>query len=132
VNHAYVEQYADLNYSLHSLMKESLYSKCDSVFKEKAHTALFDYYNKSLDINDATYLTDEHDIAFVEAFNHQFELFKNGSIEFNSLINWFSPIEKIFNSKRRWRILVEAYKQILLVYTDLSVQKTQTYLPFLL
>jgi tetratricopeptide (TPR) repeat protein len=106
VNHSYVETSDNVNFSLHSLMIESLQKWSDIEIKEKANNAMFEYYKGKLTNIEHRYLDDNDDRALWEACYHGLHT-KNNNSDMNEFFEWFFNITDFFDRAGKWQVLVE-------------------------
>lgn len=106
-NFSFMIENDNVTWSLHPLMKKSLYNYQEPEEKERVHKYLFNYYNEQLNGIDIKNIEEIHKTAFNEAFYHGKQF-----IDIEYFYTWFSERSDIFDKAGLWHFLIPLFDAI--------------------
>lgn len=100
IKYSFVNKITDDRFSLHQLMRKNLQEYQDPKYRKDIHLFLHEYYNDKIKDTDVRSITQEHEIALIEAYYHAKEVLK-----FAEFGGWIAKYTELFNEARYWKTI---------------------------
>lgn len=113
IKYSFIKKVTDESFSLHQLMRKSLQEHQDPTYRKEIHLFLHNYYsNKIKDIN-VKLITQEHEIALIEAYSHAKEV-----LEFDDLGGWIIEYAESFDKAGYWKIIYPMFNDLVEIFKE--------------
>jgi len=100
INYSFVKEVTDEKFSLHQLMRKNLQEYQDPTYRKEIHLFLHEYYSNKIKDIDVRSITQEHEIALIEAYYHAKE-----ALKFADLGGWICEYTEPFNEAGYWKTI---------------------------
>ncbi|AKJ38581.1 tetratricopeptide repeat protein [Methanosarcina barkeri] len=100
IKYSFIKEDTDDNFSLHQLMRKSLQEHQDPTYRKEIHLFLNNYYSNKIEGLDFKSITQEHEIALIEAYYHAKE-----ALNFEDLGGWVVKYTEPFNKAGYWKTI---------------------------
>jgi tetratricopeptide (TPR) repeat protein len=98
IKYSFVKEVKDESFSLHQLMRKSLQEHQDPTYRKEIHLFLHNYYSNKIKDIDVKSITQEYEIALIEAYYHAKEV-----LEFDDLGGWIVKYAEPFDKAGYWK-----------------------------
>ncbi len=100
IKYSFVKKITDEKFSLHQLMRKNLQEYQDPTYRKDIHLFLHEYYNNKIKDVDVRSITQEHEIALIEAYYHAKE-----ALKFAEFGGWIVKYTEPFNEAGYWKTI---------------------------
>ncbi|KKH38962.1 tetratricopeptide repeat protein [Methanosarcina mazei] len=111
IKYSFIKEVKDGNFSLHQLMRKSLQVHQDPTYRKEVHLFLHNYYSNKIKDIDVKSITQEHEIALIEAYYHAKEL-----MEFDDLGGWIVEYTEPFDKAGYWKTINPMFNDLVEVF----------------
>jgi tetratricopeptide (TPR) repeat protein len=105
IKYSFVQKITDEKFSLHQLMRRNLQEYQDPTYRKDVHLFLHEYYNNKIKDIDVRSITQEHEIALIEAYYHAKE-----ALQFAGLGGWIVKHTEPFNKAGYWKTIYPMFE----------------------
>lgn len=105
VKYSFIKKDTDESFSLHQLMRKSLQEYQDPIYRKDVHLFLHNYYSNIIKDIDIKSITQEHEIALIEAYYHAKE-----ALKFAELGVWVIKYIEPFDEAGYWKTIYPIYE----------------------
>lgn len=103
----------DEKFSLHQLMRKNLQEYQDPTYRKEVHLFLHNYYSNKIKDIDVKSITQEHEIALIEAYYHTKEV-----LEFDDLGGWIVEYTEPFDKAGYWKTIHPMFNDLVEVFKE--------------
>ncbi|MDY9927876.1 tetratricopeptide repeat protein [Methanosarcina sp.] len=111
IKYSFIKESTEGNFSIHQLMRESLKEKQDPKERKEIHLFLHNYYSNKIEDVNVKLITQEHEIALIEAYYHAKEL-----LEFDDLGGWIVEYTEPFDKAGYWKTINPMFNDLVEVF----------------
>ncbi|KKG10288.1 tetratricopeptide repeat protein [Methanosarcina sp. 2.H.A.1B.4] len=115
IKYSFIKEVKDGNFSLHQLMRKSLQEHQDPTYRKEVHLFLHNYYSNKIKDIDVKSITQEHEIALIEAYYHAKE-----ALKFAELGVWVIKYIEPFDKAGYWKTIDPIYEDFVEAFKEKS------------